>query len=124
MPANPKLYTDAACTTEVGKNGSGDYEIFIGSTKGLDGRLGDSVTQQFWVKNVGDEQYQGATVVENTDPNGYSKYSLDNITYAETVTLGDIDVNATKTFYAKVTVPAGATRGRYTVNIELDGETI
>ena len=125
MSANPRLFSDAACTQELAKDGSQNYILSLGPDTGLDGNAGEVTTKQLWLKNAGDEIYQNVSLVESGDTPARVSYSLDNSAYqASGITFGNIAVNAVSTFYVKVTVEAGAQAGRQNFSFQLTGESI
>lgn len=124
MSAIPKIYTNSGCTTELTKV-EGTYTLQVGAETGLNGDDGDSATVQLWLKNTGDETYQGVSITETADSGTRASYSLDNSTYhATTISLGDIAAAANKTFYVKVTVEEDAPAGRYTFGFKVSGSSI
>ena len=125
MSAQPKLYSDSTCTTELAKDGSQNYLLTLGPDTGLDGNLGETVKKQLWLKNAGDEIYQSVTLTEAGDTPGRISYSLNDSTYtASGISFGNIAVGANVTFYVKVTVEASATAGRQNFSFQLSGESI
>lgn len=124
MSAIVKIFSDAACTQELATDGSGNYTLFVGPDTGIDGNAGETVVKQLWMKNAGDEIYQGVSLLEITDTPNRVTYSKDNTTYAQTLSFGDIAVNAVVTFYTKVVVAASSTQGRYNFSFKFDGQSI
>lgn len=125
MSALPKLFSDAACTQELAKDGSQNYILSLGPDTGLDGNAGEVTTKQLWLKNAGDEIYQNVTLSETGDAPSRVSYSLDNVAYQPAgISFGNIAVNATVSFHVKVTVEAGAAAGRQSFSFQLTGESI
>lgn len=124
MSAIAKFYTNAGMTNELAKDGTGKYIISLGPDTGLDGTGGEVAIQQYWMKNTGDEIYQNVTLTESGDTENRISYSRDNVTYLQSLSFGNIDPNASVTFYIKVEVLSNSTNGRFTVPIKFSGRTI
>lgn len=123
MPAIAKFYSDAAMTAELQKE-NGKYVIKLGPDTGLDGTGGDTASQQYWMKNIGDEIYQNVMLTETGDAENRVTYSKDGVSFSQTLSFGNIEANQSFTFYVKVTIAPGSTNGRYTVPIKFSGRTI
>ena len=123
MSAIAKFYSDAEMTKELQKE-NGKYVINIGPDTGLDGTDGEVAVKQFWMKNVGDEIYQNVTLTETGDTKNRVTYSKDGVNFYETLNFGNIDPNASVTFYVKAEVLPGSSNGRFIVPIKFSGRTI
>ena len=103
MGAEIKIYSDSACTTELSGT---PYEIDMGE---LDGTNGETYTTSILVKNTGDETAGAVTLTETSDTDARGTYSLDDITYANSLNLGTMAAGAIVRVYIKVVVAASTT---------------
>lgn len=109
MPAAIKVYTDAACTTELALDGA-NYKIDFGV---MHGDSGETKQIRLWLKNIGDQVLEllDLTEIANaaTDADEMTEYALDNAGVpgtwqAASLSFGNVAAGAVVSFWARSVV--------------------
>lgn len=110
MPAAIKVYTDAACTTELTLDGV-NYKIDFGV---MHGDTGETKQIHLWLKNIGDQVLELLDLTETanaaTDADEMTEYALDNAGVpgdwqAATLSFGNVAAGSVMSFWVRSVVP-------------------